>query len=410
MELELNSNPLSLIRSLPTRKVPIEKIKGRENFEPDDIFTEKYTKFMQGKLKAYATRVSLKFIKPGFYRPTKEGLKYICDEKIKDEIEHLKKLIKMGVRPSLFLYQNINKNDSKRFLCPDDINTYRAYKELNIAKPPVIILGSKSGLEESCYVIKAMKCTYNERTEHLDGFFCVNEKAQPSLLGYEKPPFNESFDKLIEVVELTKQHLKDFHKGGNVELHYHHTLYSILQRAEESLISMQTLFNKKLYVNAGLIVRSLYELSLTFYIDWLGPDQIYKYLQLSSVMKLKEWEKLCDKTLKKQVKEGLSRSDAQTLKDAKMRGFHLASKVADKAKLFPFGEEHHQDIYSFLSKITHHDFSMTARYTSTLEHGDESVFHEDIVNTSLYCADFFIAAIITRVLDDVGQTIQEQPE
>ena len=110
------------------------------------------------------------------------------------------------------------------------------------------------------------------------------------------------------------------------------------------------------------------------------------------------------------MKEGLSRSDAQTLKDAKMRGFHLASKVADKAKLFPFGEEHHQDIYSFLSKITHHDFSMTARYTSTLEHGDESVFHEDIVNTSLYCADFFIAAIITRVLDDVGQTIQEQPE
>ena len=407
MELDLNSNPLSLIRSLPTRQIPIDQIKGRENFIPDEIFTEKYIKFTQGKLKAYATRISLTFIKPGFYKPTKEKLKYICDEVIGDEVEHLKKLIKMGVRPSLYLYLNINKSDKERFLCPDDVNTYRAYKELNIAKPPVIILGSKKGLEESCYVIKAMKCTYNERTEHFDSFFCVSQKAQPSLLGYEKPPFNESFDKLIEVVKLTKIHVKEFHKGGNVELHYHHTLYSILQRAEESLTSMQILFNSKLYVNAGLIVRSLYELALTFYIDWLGPDQIYKYLQLSSVMKLKEWEKNCDKTLKEQVKDGLSRSDAQTLKDAKMRGFHLASKVSDKAKLFPFGEQHHQEIYSFLSKITHHDFSMTARYTNTLEHGDESVFHEDIINTSLYCADFFVAAIITRVLDDIGKTIQD---
>lgn len=80
----------------------------------------------------------------------------------------------------------------------------------------------------------------------------------------------------------------------------------------------------------------------------------------------------------------------------------LASKVSEKARIFPFGEEHHQDVYSFLSKIAHHDFSMTARYTHTLEHGDESVFNEDIISTSIYCADFFVAAIIARIIDDVG--------
>lgn len=39
---------------------------------------------------------------------------------------------------------------------------------------------------------------------------------------------------------------------------------------------------------------------------------------------------------------------------------------------------------------------------TSLEHGDESVFNEDILDTAIYCADFFVAAIITRIIDDVG--------
>lgn len=402
MEIDLNSNPLSLVRSLPTRNIPTDKIKARDDIEHDDIFLDKYTKYLKGNLKAYATRLSLSNVKPGFYQPSPNGLVYKRDEYIKGNVEYLKDLIRMGHRPALFVYENICKKDEQAFLCPDDVSPYYAYKELNITKPPVIILGCKKGLEESCYVIRAMKCTYNDRAEHFESFLGIEHKLQPSLLGVEKPPYSDCFNILIESVRETKQRVKEFHKGGAVKLHYHHTLYSILQRAEESLESMRLLFNKGLYVNAGAVVRSLYELALTFYIDWLGPEQIYKYLQIASVTKLKEWEKYCDDTLKEQLKDGLSRSDAQLLKDAKMRGYLLATKVSEKARLFPFGEEHHQGVYSFLSKIAHHDFSMTARYTHTLEHGDESVFNEDILNTTIYCADFFVAAIITRVIDDVG--------
>jgi len=405
MELDLNSNPLSLVRGLPTSNIPVSQISIRDDVELDEIFSDKYhNKFRKGKLKAYATRISINQIKPGFYRPTQNGLIYKCDELIKDHVEQLKNNIHMGYRPAMYLYENINNTDKERFLCPDDVATYHAYKELNITKPPVIILGSKKNLEESCYVIKAMKCTYNDRTEHFDSFLSVTHKLQPSILGVDKPQFNECFEKLIDAVQGTKKRIKEFHKGGAVKLHYHHTLYSILQRTEESLVAMQILFEQKLYVNAGTIVRSLYELSLTFYIDWLGPEQIYKYLQMSSVMKFKDWEKYCDETFREQVKEGLSKSDAKKLKDAKMKGFLLASKVSEKARIYPFGEEHHKDIYSFLSDIAHHDFSMTARYTQTLEHGDESVFNEDIIGTAIYCADFFVAAIVTRIIDDVGQS------
>lgn len=402
MKPELNSNPLSLVRSFPTKSIPLDQIRGRDDAEHDEIFYEKYTRYLKGKLKVYATRLSISNIKPGFYQPTKEGLLYKCDEKIRDHIDYLKDLIKLGDRPPLYIYENIEKSDEERFLCPDDINVFYAYRELGINKPPVIILGSKRNLEESCYVIKSMKCTYNERTEHFDSFFCVNHKLQPSILGIEKPQPSECFKILIDAVQGTKQRVKDFHKGGNVKFHYHHTLYSILQRTEESLLSMQLLFSENLFVNAGAVVRSLYELSLTFYIDWLGPQQIYRYLQMASLVSQNEWIKFCDETVRDQVKAGLSKSDALLLKDAKIKGFNLASKVSEKARLFPFGEEYHQDIYSFLSKIAHHDFSMTARYTHTLEHGDETVFNEDIVTTSIQCADFFVAAIITRIIDDVG--------
>ncbi|GAB60333.1 DUF5677 domain-containing protein [Rheinheimera nanhaiensis] len=410
MKIDLNSNPLSLVRSLPTRNIPIDKIKVRDNIERDDIFLDKYTKYLKGKIKSYVTRLSLKSIKPGFYQPSKNGLVYKCDEYIKEDVEYLKDLIRMGFRPALFVYENICKNDEQVFLCPDDVSPYYAYQELNITKPPVIILGCKKNLEESCYVIRAMKCTYNDRTEHFESFLCIEHKLQPSLLGVEKPPYSYCFNILLESVRGTKQRVKEFHKGGAVKLHYHHTLYSILQRAEESLESMSLLFDKGLYVNAGAVVRSLYELALTFYIDWLGPEQIYKYLQIASVTTLKEWEKYCEDTLKEQLKSGLSRSDAQLLKDAKMRGYFLATKVSEKARLFPFGEQHHQNVYSFLSKITHHDFSMTARYTHTLEHGDESVFNEDILNTAIYCADLFVAAIITRIIDDVGYSGEQYIE
>jgi len=138
-------------------------------------------------------------------------------------------------------------------------------------------------------------------------------------------------------------------------------------------------------------------------IDEIFQSKYLGYLQLAAVMKEREWEKDCETTSLEQVKGGLSAYDAKQLKDAKMFGYRLASIVAEKARLFPFGLEHHRDIYSFLSDIVHHDFSMNARYTNTLEHGDDSVFCDDAASTAIYCADLFTAAIVTRILDDVGQ-------
>ncbi|KVU68232.1 hypothetical protein WK72_15530 [Burkholderia ubonensis] len=69
-------------------------------------------------------------------------------------------------------------------------------------------------------------------------------------------------------------------------------------------------------------------------------------------------------------------------------------------------------MYAFLSEIAHHDFSMVARYTYTLDHGDESVFMEDIIKSVVHYVDLFSAAIVTRIMNDVGDVtdVPQEPD
>jgi hypothetical protein len=153
---------------------------------------------------------------------------------------------------------------------------------------------------------------------------------------------------------------------------------------------------------AASLLRTLHELVLTFYIDWLSPGQTYKYLQLASVMSENDWEKSCNKTMQEQISAGLPKKDALNIRDAQMRGYRLCSVVGNKARMFPLGEKYQQDIYSFLSDILHHDFSMDARYAHTLDHGDEAVYNADAAGSIRHIADLLISSMITRILSDIG--------
>ncbi|THF63290.1 DUF5677 domain-containing protein [Pseudothauera rhizosphaerae] len=403
LPLPLSANPLALIRGLPTKKIPLDQIVTKEGAVTDEIFLNKYLGYLKGKVTIYATRMPLSRIRPGFWRPSNPGFEYICDNVTDDDVRFMEDLIRLGDRSALHVYPNPNKADPFDFVCPDDVASYRAYESLGIRTPPVILIGKPESLDESGIGIRQYKCTYNPLTSHMDGIVSVTHKMVPSILGTNRPDHASALARLIETVQTTKEKVKNFHRGGVTTLHYHHTLYSVLLRAQETLEAIKLLSGHGLHLNAASLVRTLYELALTFYVDWIAPTQMYRYLQISAVMSEKEWEKYCDETYHEQVKAGLSAYDAKRLKDAKMFGFRLVSVVAEKARLFPLGLEHHKDLYSFLSDITHHDFSMTARYTNTLEHGDESVFNEDAASTTIYCADLFTAAIVARVLDDIGE-------
>jgi hypothetical protein len=127
-------------------------------------------------------------------------------------------------------------------------------------------------------------------------------------------------------------------------------------------------------------------------------------------MSERDWEESCNKTMKLQILGGLSHHDAKNIKDAHMRGYRLCSVVGDKARLFPLGEKYQRDIYSFLSDMLHYDFSMVARYTHTLDHGDDAIYNEDAAVSILHVADILTAAIVSRIQADIGYEIGLEPK
>lgn len=368
----------------------------------DEIFIKKYKKYYLGKINGYSTRISTDNIKPGFYRRINSEFQHDLGYLNQEEIEKVKIIIKAGARPTIHIYGNINKEDNEEFLCPDDVNVYMAYKELEIKKIPVLILGSSNNMEESGYIVRSIEYNQNTYTPHFHGCIPINATRIPVTTINKKITHDDALNELIILIKDTKKALKDFHQPINTALHYHHTQFSILKRAEDSLLSMRLLYQSKLYLNAAVLVRSLYELTLIFYADWISPEIFNKYLKLSSIIKEKEWLIECDKELKANMKKGMKKTEAEKLKNSHMSAFHLASTVSEKARIFPLGEDHHQQLYSFLSKIAHQDFSMTARYKDTFDEVSEEAYSQDIMNDAIFYTDIFISHIVNNILSDIG--------
>lgn len=405
----LHANPLALVRSLPTKLIPIDQIKSDGDRVTDEIFLSRYKAFLLGKAVVHETRISLDLIRRGFWKKEQHSKWEFVEDPINPEyLQEAISLIRLGNRPVLHLYENPNQGDEKRFICADDVITHAAYERLGISKVPVVLMAKPRDLEESCLSVRCFQRKKKETIALLDGMVPVIHEMVPSILGTEKPDLVEALDALIVSLHASKEALRAFHQPGAVTLHYHHTLYSVLFRAEECLDSMKLLISKGRLLPAAALLRSLHELALVFYVDWLAPTQTHRYLQMASVSSEREWEVICENWRKEDIAAGTSLLDAKGIKDAHMRAFRLGSVVGERARIFPLGEDFHRDVYSFLSEVVHHDFSMTARYTHTLEHGDDAVYSSDVLNTITHLSDILVAAIVTRIRSDIG-SISEAP-
>jgi hypothetical protein len=399
---ELTSNPLTLIRSLPTQLVPIDRIKAKEGLVNDEIFLSKYSSFLLGKAPVHDTRVSLDLIRRGFWKRSDAGWELVVDPFTDADIAEATAMVRLGSRPVLHLYENPNPSDGKRFVCADDVVMHAVYEKLGLSKVPVALMAKPRALEESCLSVRCFPRKGKNHIALLDGVVPVTHELVPSILGQNKPDDTASLERLILVLADTKSALKRFHQPGATTLHYHHTLYSVLLRAGDCVESMQLLIEAGKPLIAASLLRSLHELALVFYVDWLAPGQTYRYLQMASVQSEKEWEVRCEQWCKADITAGSLPLEAKNIKDAHLRAFRLGSVVGERARLFPLGERVQRDVYSFLSDVIHHDFSMTARYAHTLDHGDEAIYSVDVVRTIVHLADILVAAMITRIRDDIG--------
>lgn len=404
-ELDNSSNPLSLLVAPKTIMVDPNELVARD-VEHDEFFFKKYCGYLEGKIKGYITRVSISRIEPGFYRRQKDGWEHVIDNPPQDDIDYIAATIRGGYRPALHLYQNLNKDSKFDFVCADDVATYYAYASLGISKPPAIILGSKKGLEESALVIKGFKCTHSPYTHFIFSMEKINRDSFLSLLGSNvSNNISSELLKLEDYINHLKDEFRKFHAKEKSDVSYHQIIFGMLVRASEILKSIRILTDENLVIQSSNLVRSLYELSLNFYLCWLSPHEITRMVQLSSVMSENEWRQICEKTVKEQVSKKLDRTSAEKIKEAKLYQFNIATSVIEKARLSPFGESYYKDVYSFLSDIAHHDFSMSARYKGSLENGDDFVYDRDVRSSIVRIVDFCITKIFVRVADDIGSNI-----
>lgn len=374
----------------------------REDLPRDDIFMSKYSAFLKGKATVHNTRTTLTSIRRGFWRPIGKEFELLDDTPPTKSIEHMKEMIRLGSRPTLHLYENPNKGDIARYVCTDDTATHAAYEALGISVVPTVLMGKPSGVEESCISVRSYRRGPNNWIALIEGVTPVTHKLVPSLVGKSPLPLHDSLSYLVNEIQTTKDQLRQFHTPGAIQFHYHHTLYSVLLRTEETISSILQLVESGQILVATSLLRPLYELTLTFYVDWLSPGHIYRYLQLASVMPEKNWLAHCDEEMRKLISSGLSAFDAKNIRDAHMRSYRLCSVVSEKARIFPFGEEFHRDIYSFLSDILHHDYSMNARYTHTLDHGDDAIYSSDAAASINHLTNILVSAIVTRIRNDIG--------
>jgi hypothetical protein len=370
--------------------------------EPDPIFSDLSLKSFRGECSIASTRVSISRITPGFLRyDSEKNIQHIQDAINGEYVLRIVACIRGGERPVLVIYKN-RLPSQVEFLCPDDIHIYEAYRLVGIKKVPVIILDlQESDLEEAAI--------YSSYCETPDGYISyIHRVSKPNFDSVEaflgsSPP--ESFDTaaniLVDQIMPVIERLRLFHLDGIVDLHYHHTLSSVLYRLSQTIRGMQILINKELYYQALILLRAMYELALNFYIDWIAPEIVGPLLQLSAVTSKREWLEERRAYYEEKRVDGWDDLTIRILQGADNRAYDLVSKVSEKARVNPLSEKH-AGLYSHLSRIAHQDFTMTARYAHTLQDALDSRDDKSLLRSIIVLTDVLTAQVVERVVADTG--------
>jgi hypothetical protein len=129
---QLSANPLRLVRELPTSLVPLDQLKAQDGVSEDEIFLSKYVAFLRGKAPIHETRASLSTIRRGLWKRDGASWVLVDDLSVKADVDNVVDLIRLGSRPVLYLYENPNRSDDKRFVCSDDRVVHAAYERLPV--------------------------------------------------------------------------------------------------------------------------------------------------------------------------------------------------------------------------------------------------------------------------------------
>lgn len=389
-----------VLNRLPlTSEIPIEKIYSNRTIGHDKIFLKKYLQFIKGEKQALLTRISIKNIKNGFYERSSFGFTSVTDSVPEHHITYVMDLIRSGHRPHIYVYKNINKDAPEIYIAPDDSAVYQAYEALNIKVIPVVALETSINLEESAYEIRHLKFKEENLGAFLESTVAKKETGSAdSILSQNiSNRHEEELEKLHTYATQLAEKVKKFHSNYIPGLHYHQTIFSILYRLSENLQAIKLLIKNDYYFQAVCLLRSTYEISLDFYVDWLAPEQVGFWLQVHARVDRAGFNKAME------LAHPLdSTKKSKLLIEKKGYCYNFLSNVSNKASLSPLGRSFYDDVYTFSSEVVHQDFNMTEIYSVLMENPNSKTFNEKATTTLIRCLDLITAKICHRVSQDIG--------
>jgi hypothetical protein len=343
---------------------------------------------------ALRTRVDIETIVPGFFQVNEEGLyentglqydeRYL-DSQIWD--------IRLGFRPSVFLYKAFVGPAKNKLICSDDLLAFHAYKKLGIRYIPAVIIGK----HPECLQESGICTRGNPKTNAsiFDSLIAHKHDLAPSLAGapdsFEGQDFAGIIRTLSRSIKSTKEAVVAFHQSSSgVAIHYHHTLYSVLCSLERLLHAIGLLLVNGLDHQVRPLVRSAYDLFLNFYIDWLYPEKMGALFQALAVLSRTDKSRPEYNSLNRAVRETFG-----GLVDILMN-------QSEKGRISPLGSKVHQAIYLELSPAVHQDFGVTQEFGDSLESGVVDPLPRSEVARILKYLNVTVSATIIRIANDVG--------
>lgn len=372
----------------------------------DPIFSDLYKKFLAGKIPAYTTRFPIAKVKVGFYL-VRNNYEYCCDAPPSELIEEFETGIRGGDRPTLHLYPNPNPqtNSIFPFLCPDDAVLYLAYINLKIESIPATIFAPGNyRLPFSTMEIKSPKGLeiLEPRIQRL--ISAEKPKEVATLIGNDIPEnFSNVLSILLNNLDNSIKKIRQFHLSPAQAMHYHHMVFSAAVRMRETLSAIEILIQQNLWYQALSLLRVLYEIHLNFYFDWLQPQSNYKFLAAAAVMDTAAIHRLKEKTEKELISKGTNRALAKIGAGMVWKPVIYASTVSEKAKLPMVGILYHQDIYHFLSRVSHQDFEVASLHANRFDDELFTAIEDDAKKTYLRFMDLIVAEFCSCVDGDIGR-------
>jgi hypothetical protein len=193
-----------------------------------------------------------------------------------------------------------------------------------------------------------------------------------------------------------------FHAEDHETLHYHDTLHSTLARTRDYLAGARCLLSAGLYSQAVSLYRSLYELHLNFYADWLAPEN--SWMELAHAVNVdSRYIKVIEKELHQDFLQGRTRQKAEELVKRALLLARWMGVVKNKASFAPVGIGFHDVYYGYLSRVQHQDFRETASHANRFR----SENHQVIDNNCLDWLGLHVNVVVTETLQLIESDIGE---